>query len=155
MSNAAVRLALPIGCRLLVESDGERIVRSEFTGDAATRGAPRDALLRETSAQVRAYGARRLRRFDLPLALEGTGFQLAVWRFVAALAVCELVSYGDVARAVGAPRSHRGVAAAMGRTPHDLFVPAPRVIGADGRIKGAGPNSVRRRLLAFEGIVLP
>ncbi len=154
MRNQTLRLALPIGCRLLLESDGERIVRSEFVPDGATRGTPGDPLLREAAAQVRAYAARRLRRFDLPLVLDGTPFQIAVWAFVASLETGEVISYGDVARVVGSPGAHRGVAAAMGRSPHDLLIPAHRVVGADGTIKGAGSHSIRRRLLAFEGIAL-
>jgi O-6-methylguanine DNA methyltransferase len=88
------------------------------------------------------------------LHLEGTPFQIDVWHFVAALEVGELVAYGDLARAIGRPRAHRGVAAAMRRTPIDLFIPAHRVVGADGSVRGAGPNSLRRRLLTFEGITL-
>jgi methylated-DNA-[protein]-cysteine S-methyltransferase len=113
-----------------------------------------DALLREAVRQVRAYFARRLRRFDLPLDLHGTPFQQDVWRFVAGLEVGQLVSYSDLARLVGRPRAHRGVATAMRVTPIDLFIPAHRVVGSDGTVRGAGPNSVRRRLLAFEGITL-
>ncbi|MBV8491621.1 MAG: methylated-DNA--[protein]-cysteine S-methyltransferase [Candidatus Eremiobacteraeota bacterium] len=97
-----------------------------------------------------AYFGRRLRRFDLPLALHGTAFQLDVWRVVAGLEFGEFVSYADVARGVGRPLAHRGVAMAMSRTPLDLFVPAHRVVGADGRIKGAAPGSVRRQLVQFE-----
>ncbi len=110
--------------------------------------------MREAKAQINAYLRKRLRRFDLPLALHGTPFQLDVWHLVAQLETGELISYGDVARAIGAPRAHRGVAMAMGRTPLDLLIPAHRVVGSDGRVKGAGPNSMRRRLLRFENIRL-
>jgi methylated-DNA-[protein]-cysteine S-methyltransferase len=146
-----LRVPTPLRRDLLIESNGFAIVASDFVAPA--RGAPRkagDALLLEASAQVRAYFRRRLRRFDLPLALDGTQFHVAVWRAVAALAFGEFVSYSDVARAVGRPLAHRGVAAAMRLTPLDLFVPAHRVIGADGKIKGAGPRSIRVRLASFE-----
>ena len=111
-------------------------------------------MLREADRQLRAYFARRLQRFDLPLHLVGTPLQTRVWELVSQLEFGELISYGDVARAVGFPGAHRGVAAAMGRSPYDVLIPAHRVVGSDGRIKGAGPNSMRRRLLVFEGIYL-
>ncbi len=154
MNDESFAVTTPVGTLWIAVRD-DAIVESEFRpGMRAAQRAPRHALLREARSQVRAYAARRLRRFDLPLSFEGTAFQIAVWRAVSELETGELVSYADVARAVGAPRGHRGVAMAMRKTPMDLFVPAHRVVGADGRIKGAGPNSIRRRLLAFEGIII-
>jgi len=145
------RIPTPLGRDLLIVSNGRAIVASDFVAPKpASQTKAGDALLDEASTQVRAYFRRRLRRFDLPLALEGTAFRVAVWRAVAALAFGEFVSYADVARAVGRPLAHRGVATAMSLTPLDLFVPAHRVIGADGRIKGAPPSSLRVRLAAFE-----
>jgi methylated-DNA-[protein]-cysteine S-methyltransferase len=155
MAQADLTLSTPVGAVLQVRAAGGRIVACAFhTRMRPTTSLPRDPLLREARAQLQAYFRKRLRRFDLPLALEGTPFQCAVWQLVASLETGELISYGDVARAIGEPLAHRGVAAAMKRTPFDLLIPAHRVIGADGRVKGAGPNSLRRRLLAFEGIKL-
>ncbi len=145
------RIPTPLGRDLLIGSNGCCIVASNFVAPA--RAAPAkagDALLVEAAAQVRAYFRRRLRRFDLPLALDGTAFRVAVWRAVATLAFGEFVSYAEVARAVGRPLAHRGVATAMALCPLDLFVPAHRVIGADGNIKGARPRSMRVRLATFE-----
>lgn len=145
------RIATPFGRDLLVESSERAIVASAFVPrHRAPAAKPTDALLVEAAAQVGAYFARKLRRFELPLHLEGTPFQIEVWRAVAALSFGEFVSYADVARAVGNPNAHRGVAMAMSRAPLALFVPAHRVIGADGRIKGAPPNSLRIALAKFE-----
>jgi len=144
------RIPTPLSRDLLIVSNGLAIVSSDFVARKPAGRKPSDSLLVEASAQVRAYFARRLRRFDLPLALEGSAFRVAVWRAVASLSFGEFVSYADVARAIGRPLAHRGVATAMGLTPLDLFIPAHRVIGADGRIKGARPRSLRARLAAFE-----
>lgn len=146
-----LRISTPFGRDLMIVGNDGAIVGSAFVprkGDAA--GEPADALLAEAAAQVRAYFAGRLRSFNLPLAFGGTEFQRRVWNAVASLSFGEFVSYADVARAIGKPLAHRGVAAAMAATPMDLFVPAHRVIGADGRVKGAAPRSMRLRLVEFE-----
>ena len=141
----------PLGKDLAIASNGATILESTFVARRRiTESKPSDALLVEARAQVQAYFARRLPRFDLPFFLEGTPLQLAAWHAVASLRFGEFVSYADVARAIGRPGAHRGVAAAMGATPIALFIPAHRVIGADGRIKGADRKSVRARLAAFE-----
>ena len=146
-----LRISTPVGRDLMIVRNDRAIVRSSFVPRIRASGSkPSDALLAEAAAQVRAYFAGRLRRFDLPLAFAGTTFQTEVWSAVAALSFAEFVSYADVARAIGKPLAHRGVAAAMAATPIDLFVPAHRVVGADGRVKGAAPGSVRLRLVEFE-----
>ena len=129
------------------------ITASDFVARSRSRehAIAREPLLRDAREQVQAYFAKRLRRFDLPLAFEGTAFQCAVWQVVSQLEFGALVSYADIARAIGKPLAHGGVAAAMGKSPFDLFVPAHRVVGADGRVRGAGGGSLRRKLLVFEG----
>jgi methylated-DNA-[protein]-cysteine S-methyltransferase len=152
---ARAALPTPLGVTLSIARDERGIVESEFvTRKPAARARLTDPLLREAAAQVNAYFRKRLHRFDLPLHFEGTAFQTKVWRFVSQLESGEIISYGDLARAIGHPLAHRGVAAAMRMTPLDLFVPAHRVVGADGSVRGAGPHSLRRRLLEFEGIIL-
>jgi methylated-DNA-[protein]-cysteine S-methyltransferase len=148
----------PFGRPLYVACSGDGITDSRFTragrssGHGATAVRKRHAILGAALEQLDAYFAGRPGRLDVPLVLAGTPLQLAVWRAVAQLCAGEIASYGEIARAIGRPNAHRGVAAALARTPLALFVPAHRVVGADGRIKGATPGSMRRRLAAFEGL---
>lgn len=146
-----VRIPTPFRRDLLVTSNGRAIVEARF---AASHGrnlrATADPLLEEAAVQARAYFARRLRRFDLPLDPPGTPFARTIWGLVASLSFGEFVSYADLARAAGRPLAHRGVAMAMRATPIALFVPAHRVVGSDGRVRGAGPGSMRLRLVEFE-----
>lgn len=155
MKSVRCVLPTPLGVALAVTADERGITSAEFVSRKAPESARYEtAALREAAKQVRAYFNKRLRRFDLPLHFEGTELQTDVWSFVSQLDTGEIVSYSDLARAIGRPRAHRGVAAAMGATPIDLFIPAHRVVGADGSVRSAGPHSIRRRLLKFEGITL-
>jgi methylated-DNA-[protein]-cysteine S-methyltransferase len=155
MNVARASIETPFGLSLVIDCDETNVVASEFVRRAQPlQKRITHAVLREAAQQARAYFNRRLRRFDLPLRLNGTAFQNAVWTFVSEMETGELISYSDLARAVGSPRAARGVAAAMARTPIDLFIPAHRVVGADGTVRGAGAGSVRRALLKFEGITL-
>jgi len=65
-----------------------------------------------------------------------------------------VATYGDVAKAAGAPRAARAVGNIMkgGRVPG---VPCHRVIAAGGRLGGyGGSEGLKRSLLAAEGIVV-
>lgn len=146
----SMTIPTPFGFAYYVEATEDAITFAEFRRTRVRAQTPRHPLLREAHAQVRAYFVRKLSRFDLPLQLEGTPFQCAVWRAVADLEFAHFVSYADVARAINRPRAHRGVAAAMAKTPIDLLIPAHRVVGADGRLKGCAPRSIRARLVRFE-----
>ena len=55
-------------------------------------------LLHEAREQLAAYFAGRLRRFDLPLAPQGTPFQLRVWRALQDIPYGRTCSYAELAR---------------------------------------------------------
>jgi methylated-DNA-[protein]-cysteine S-methyltransferase len=111
----------------------------------------------ETIRQLQAYFAGRLRRFDLPLDLRGTGFQLQVWRQLETIPFGETRSYSQIATTIGAPRAVRAVGAANGANPIPIVVPCHRVIGATGTLVGYGGGlPLKKRLLELEGaLALP
>lgn len=148
------RFSTPLDNDLIVVIEGDE-VRSSSWSDACDTGVAvprlkRGTLAAEVRAQMKSYAAKRLDIFRLPLAFVGTDFELAVWRTTATIPLGCTVSYGDVARVAGHPGAHRAVARAMSTSAFALFVPAHRVVGSDGRVKGAGADSTRMRLLAFE-----
>lgn len=61
-----------------------------------------------------------------------------------------VVTYGQIARMIGAPRAARQVGWAMRRCPDDL--PWQRVVMGDGAIAGGGWAELRRAKLEAEGV---
>ena len=85
----------------------------------------------------------------------GTEFQRAVWAELRRIPCGRTVSYGDLARSIGAPDAVRAAGAANGANPISIVVPCHRVIGADGRLVGYGGGVERKRwLLAHERALL-
>ena len=79
--------------------------------------------------------------------LNGTPFQRRVWEALRSIRVGETVSYGDIARRIGAPTSVRAVGAANGANPVAIVVPCHRVIGTGGSLTGYGGGLERKRWL--------
>ncbi len=118
------------------------------SGDGTLEAA---AIIAETSRQLREYFAGRRHDFDLPLAPEGTEFQLATWRALQTIPFGETISYADLAARVGRPRAARAVGAANGANPISVIVPCHRVIGKNGTLTGyAGGVDTKQTLLTLE-----
>ncbi|HEV8635155.1 MAG TPA: methylated-DNA--[protein]-cysteine S-methyltransferase [Chloroflexota bacterium] len=113
---------------------------------------PDDGRNAAAARQLAEYARGERRSFDLPLEPRGTDFQRRVWTAVAAVPHGRTVTYREIARRVGQPRSVRAVGAANGANPLPIVIPCHRVVGADGQLHGyAGGLALKRRLLGLEG----
>jgi methylated-DNA-[protein]-cysteine S-methyltransferase len=98
-----------------------------------------------------AYSRGQITRFSVPLDLQGTPFQRAVWQALLDIPYGATRSYGAIAAAVGRPGAARAVGGACHANPIGLIVPCHRVVGADGGLTGyAGGLDLKARLLAHE-----
>lgn len=105
----------------------------------------------EVRRQLGAYFKGELKTFDLPLAPEGTAFQRSVWDALTRIPYGEVVSYKDIATAVGNPKAVRAVGGANARNPIPVIVPCHRVIGSNGGLTGFGGGlETKGRLIELE-----
>jgi methylated-DNA-[protein]-cysteine S-methyltransferase len=108
----------------------------------------------EIAAQLRSYFEGRLTRFDIEYVTSGSEFQRRVWIAVAAIPYGATLTYGDIARQIGASRAAvRAVGTAIGANPLLIVRPCHRVIGADGALTGyAGGLERKQHLLDLENV---
>ena len=84
---------------------------------------------------------------DLPLDVRGTAFQRRVWQALRKIPAGRTVSYSDIARRIGAPKSVRAVAQAIGANPLAVAIPCHRVVHKDGTLSGYRWGVERKRAL--------
>jgi methylated-DNA-[protein]-cysteine S-methyltransferase len=81
-------------------------------------------------------------------------FRRRVYAATRAVGPGQTATYGEIARAIGAPGAARAVGAALGQNPYPIVVPCHRVLAADGSLHGfSAPGGIRtkRRMLEIEG----
>ncbi len=164
MSLSYTTMDSPIGPLRLVATDRgvRRIILPGGEQDACrlieeTVGGQPEASLKTLSAlvtQLREYFSRLRRTFDLPLDMEGTPFQRAVWAELLQIPYGATVSYGGIARRLGrGTGAARAVGLALGKNPIPIVVPCHRVIGADGSLTGYGGGlEAKAALLQLEQV---
>ena len=136
----------PQGLRLVSFESGKRAapVQPQWKED--------NAPFAEVTRQLQAYFSGELKEFDLPLAPEGTEFQLRVWNSLRTIPYGETISYSQLAQKIGNPQAVRAVGLANGSNPIPIIVPCHRVIGSDGSLTGFGGGLAnKQKLLALEG----
>lgn len=106
---------------------------------------------------TRLFGPSGEAKHPVPLKaiVRGTRFQTQVWRALISIPPGRLVSYGQLASAVGRPGASRAVGTAVGSNPLSFLIPCHRVIrstGVIGEYRWGAPR--KRALLAWEGAML-
>lgn len=144
-------LTSPVGPIELAEVNGHitrlQLRRCEAAGKESD-------VLREAACQLNAYFGGKIHRFDLPLAPEGTPFQMAVWQALREIPYGATRSYKEIAASVGCEKGFRAVGMANNRNPILIMIPCHRVIGADGSLVGYGGGlEVKKFLLRLEGAI--
>jgi methylated-DNA-[protein]-cysteine S-methyltransferase len=125
-------------------------VEKEFTPDRAL-----PACIKECLRQLDEYFKGKRQKFRVPLLLDGTDFQKAVWRQLQKIPFGQTVSYGEVARAIGNPRAFRAVGNANNKNDIPIIIPCHRVIGHDGKLVGFGSGIWRKEWLLDHEKSLP
>ena len=111
-----------------------------------------NSVIKLAKRELKAYFARQLKSFSVPLDWHGTAFQESVWQALTAIPYGETVSYTDIARAIGKPQSARPTGGAVGRNPIPIIVPCHRIIGSDHTLTGfTGGLNIKVALLELEG----
>jgi O-6-methylguanine DNA methyltransferase len=113
-------------------------------------------LAAQAIAQILEYLRGKRKAFTIPLDLEGTAFQQAVWRETLRIPYGRTITYAELARRIGRPGATRAVGQALGANPIPILIPCHRVVASDGSLGGySGGLALKRWLLLREGINLP
>ena len=139
----------PVGPLTLTGTE-DALTRLSFGGGQAGADSPSPAL--ELAARELAeYFAGARREFTVPLAPEGTAFQLAVWSALREIPYGATASYRDIAVRLGKPGGAVAVGQANSRNPIPIIIPCHRIIGAGGQLVGyTGGLEIKRFLLRLE-----
>ena len=146
----AVRLlSTPIG--LLRLSGSDEALREVRLVDAPEPEVCPERLER-TAAELGEYFAGHRTTFTVTPAPEGTAFQCAVWRELAAVPCGQTLAYGELAARIGKPNAARAVGQAVGANPCLIVIPCHRVLASNG-LGGFGCGIERKKLLlTLEGV---
>ena len=83
--------------------------------------------------------------------VQGTAFQLQVWRALLHVKPGTLTSYGQLAEKLGKPKAARAIGTAVGQNPLAYLIPCHRVIRETGVISGYRWGQDRKRaIMAWE-----
>lgn len=86
-------------------------------------------------------------RFDV--VLEGTEFQVKVWKTLLKIPMGKVCSYQQVARAIGQPNASRAVGSAVAANPVAYLIPCHRVIRSSGATGEYRWGQSRKRAMLF------
>ena len=158
------KAASPLG-EITLRSDGEALTGLWFADDKHygakdIAGAALADLDVFTQAEewLAEYFAGREPKVSVPLKLQGSEFQMQVWRLLQDIPYGRLFTYGDIAKKIAAQKgvarmSAQAVGGAVGHNPLSIIVPCHRVVGTNGSLTGYGGGIDRKiKLLTLEGI---
>jgi AraC family transcriptional regulator, regulatory protein of adaptative response / methylated-DNA-[protein]-cysteine methyltransferase len=136
-------------CRVAFDEGSIDLAKRFPAAEIVQGGAALSALAARVVAEVETPG----RDTDLPLDVQGTAFQEAVWEALRAIPPGETRSYAQIAAAAGRPGAVRAAGTACGANHVPVIIPCHRVRRGDGSLGGYAYGPERKRvLLKREGV---
>ena len=140
----------PMG-RMTLVADDAKLVQAYFGAKELTFDYRACEVLNNAATQLQEYLAGKRTTFDIPLAPQGTDFQLSVWDAIARIPYGQTQTYAQIAEFIGNPNAFRAVGMAANKNPLPIFIPCHRVVGANGQLVGyAYGTKIKEFLLNLE-----
>lgn len=134
-------------CAILLGDDPDALARTLQDRFPQARLIGGDAAFEALVAKVVGFVEAPAIGLDLPLDVRGTAFQQRVWQALRQIPVGERVTYSELAKRIGAPKSTRAVAQACAANPLAVAIPCHRVVRNDGGLSGYRWGVERKRAL--------
>ncbi len=145
-------LSYPLG-KIVLQADEKHLISLRFAEDNVFFDQNPNNITEMCATQLEEYFTHRRKKFDCPLLLDGTFFQVKIWKTLLQVPYGHVVTYKQLARMAGVPRAVRAVANALGANKLPVFVPCHRVIRSDGSLGGFTPGlHIKKFLLNLEGV---
>ncbi len=134
-------------CRLSFDESASDLAERFPNADLIEGGNDFADLLSEVIAAVEKPGDAR----HIPLDVQGTAFQEAVWQELRKIPPGETRSYAEIAAAAGNPKAVRAAGSANGANTVAVLIPCHRVVRSDGSLGGyAYGTEIKEELLRRE-----
>lgn len=141
-------LKTPIGLLAVVATD-QFVISVDFF--IKRRVSQTNKISKQAAKELSEYFLKKRKKFSVPIFYTGTAWQNKVWQKLASIPYGTVVSYQDLATAVGKPKASRAVGQAVNRNPMAIILPCHRVVGSRGDLVGyAGGLKKKEFLLNFE-----
>jgi methylated-DNA-[protein]-cysteine S-methyltransferase len=139
--------------KVAVKTRDDRVAEIRYLPVSVAASEPRNALAEQAARELERYRQDPDTRFELPLLVEGTPFQLRLWDALCTIARGKTLTYGALARRLDAEARAVGQACGDNRLP--IVIPCHRVVAANGIGGFAHSNGgylveAKRWLLAHE-----
>ncbi|KHD84866.1 methylated-DNA--[protein]-cysteine S-methyltransferase [Heyndrickxia ginsengihumi] len=150
---AYITMESPIGL-LTIVGNSQGITAIHFGQiDLNEQYEPGHPVLQKAVQQLQEYFLKRRKTFDVPIIIEGTPFQKAVWKELQNIPYGETRSYSDIAEAIDREKAVRAIGQANKKNRIPIIIPCHRVIGKNHSLTGYAGNQVDKKatLLEIEG----
>tara|TARA_B100001142_G_scaffold325357_1_gene378771 strand:- start:706 stop:1194 length:489 start_codon:yes stop_codon:yes gene_type:complete len=107
----------------------------------------KNIIIEKTINELSEYFDGKRKKFNIPIQLSGTQFQLKAWDALNKIPYAKTVSYSEQAKISGNPKATRAIGNANNANPISIIVPCHRVIGKSGKLVGYGGGLDRKNYL--------
>jgi methylated-DNA-[protein]-cysteine S-methyltransferase len=137
----------PLGIIKLADN-GESLTELSFTDRLRLpEGEHPSPLIQRCMAQLDEYFAGTRKKFDLPLAISGSGFQRQAWSVLAEIPYGRTIFYEEQALRAGRPKTARAMGKANSKNKLSIVLPCHRVVGKNGQLTGYAGGLWRKQWL--------